>query len=129
MSLLLVSGARFLNTVHPTSNSSLFLYPSTPLDTAPTLPQLPPSPSRIPINDLYLSHASRPFDRAAAAGRLHVRVPKVLPTAELEGVVAGLIIAVLPEAVGGAAVSSDVQEPQELAMEPPARGHDAGRRT
>ena len=39
------------------------------------------------------------------------RVPKALPTAGLEGVVVGLIIAVLPEPFGGAAVGKDVEEP------------------
>ena len=53
------------------------------------------------------------------------RVPKVLPSAELEGILAGLIIAVLLEPAGGAAVSNDVEEPQELAVEPPAGGDDA----
>jgi hypothetical protein len=41
------------------------------------------------------------------------RVPKVLSTAELEGDFAGLIIAVLLEPFGSAAVSNDVEEPQE----------------
>ncbi len=54
------------------------------------------------------------------------RVPEVLPAAELEGILAGLIIAVPLEPSGGAAVSNDVEEPQELAMEPPAVGDDAG---
>jgi len=54
------------------------------------------------------------------------RVPKVLPSAELEGILAGLIIAVPLEPSGGAAVSNDVEEPQELAVEPPAGGDDAG---
>ena len=53
-------------------------------------------------------------------------VPKVLPAAELEGILAGLIIAVPLEPAGGAAVSNDVEEPQELAVEPPAGGDDAG---
>ena len=52
-------------------------------------------------------------------------VPKVLPAAELEGILAGLIVAVPLEPAGGAAVSNDVEEPQELAVEPPA-GDDAG---
>jgi len=47
-------------------------------------------------------------------------VPKVLPTAELERILAGLIIAVLPEPFGGAAVGNDVEDPSELAVEPPA---------
>jgi len=54
------------------------------------------------------------------------RVPKVLPSAELEGILAGLIIAVPLEPAGGAAVGNDVEEPQELAVEPPAGGDDAG---
>ena len=57
------------------------------------------------------------------------RVPKVLPTAELEDVLAGLIIAVLQEPFGGVAVDKDVVEPQELAlelMEQPAGGNDTG---
>ena len=53
-------------------------------------------------------------------------VPKVLPAAELEGILAGLIVAVPLEPAGGAAVSNDVEEPQELAVEPPAGGDDAG---
>ena len=40
------------------------------------------------------------------------RVPKVLPSAELEGILAGLIIAVPLEPAGGAAVDNDVEEPQ-----------------
>ena len=43
-------------------------------------------------------------------------VPKVLPAAELEGILAGLIVAVPLEPAGGAAVSNDVEEPQELAV-------------
>ena len=46
--------------------------------------------------------------------------------AELEGVLAGLIIAVLLEPFGRAAVSNDAAEPQELAVEPPAGRDDAG---
>ena len=46
-------------------------------------------------------------------------VPKVLPAAELEGILAGLIVAVPLEPAGGAAVSNDVEEPQELPVEPP----------
>ena len=53
-------------------------------------------------------------------------VPKVLPAAELEGILAGLIVAVPLEPAGGAAVSNDVEEPQELPVEPPAGGDDAG---
>ena len=45
----------------------------------------------------------------------------VLPTVELEGVVVGLIITVLPEPVGGAAVSDDVEEPQKFAVKPVAK--------
>ena len=52
-------------------------------------------------------------------------VPKVLPAAELEGILAGLIIAV-PLEPSGAAVGNDVEEPQELAVEPPAGRDDAG---
>ena len=52
------------------------------------------------------------------------RVPKVLPTAELEGILTGLIIAMLPEPFGGAAVGHDVEEPQEL-TKAPASGDDA----
>ena len=51
-------------------------------------------------------------------------VPKVLPAAELEGILAGLIVAVPLEPAGGAAVSNDVEEPQELAVEPPAGGEE-----
>ena len=36
------------------------------------------------------------------------RVPKVLPTAELEGLLTGLIVAMPLEPVGGAAVGDDV---------------------
>ena len=58
------------------------------------------------------------------------RVPKcytkVLPSAELEGILAGLIIAVPLEPSGGAAVGNNVEGPQELAVEPPAGGDDAG---
>jgi len=52
-------------------------------------------------------------------------VPKVLPAAELEGILAELIIAVPLEPAGGAAVSDDVEELEELAVEPPAGGDDA----
>jgi hypothetical protein len=38
-----------------------------------------------------------------------VRVPKVLPAAELEGFLTGLIVAMPPEPVGGAAVGDDVE--------------------
>jgi len=47
------------------------------------------------------------------------RVPEVLPTAELEGFLTGLIIARSLEPVGGAAVGDDV-------VEAPAGGDDAG---
>ena len=50
----------------------------------------------------------------AAAWPIAARVPKELPTAELEGVLAGLITAVSPEPVDCAAVVYDVEEPQEL---------------
>ena len=55
-------------------------------------------------------------------------VPKAMPAAELEGILARLIIAVPLEPAGGAAVSNDVEEPQELAVEPSAGGDgdDAG---
>ena len=53
-------------------------------------------------------------------------MPKALTSAELEGILAGLIIAVPLEPSGGAAVGNDVEEPQELAVEPPAGGDDAG---
>jgi len=53
------------------------------------------------------------------------RVPKVLPTAELEGFLTGLIIAMPLEPVGGAAVGDDVEEAQELAVKAPAGGDDA----
>jgi len=49
-----------------------------------------------------------------------------LPTAELEGVPTGLIIAMLPEPFGGAAVGNDVEEAQELPVEAPAGGENAG---
>jgi len=52
-------------------------------------------------------------------------VPKVLPTAELEGVFAGHIVVVLLEPFRIAAVSYDVEERQELAVEPPAGGIEA----
>ena len=51
---------------------------------------------------------------------------------ELEGVLTGLIVAMPPEPVGGAAVGDDVEEAQELAVdvllavEAPAGGDDAG---
>jgi len=48
-----------------------------------------------------------------------------LPTAELEGFLTGLIVAMPPEPVGGAAVGDDVEETQELAVEAPAGGDDA----
>ena len=54
------------------------------------------------------------------------RVPKILPAAELEGFLTGLIVAMPPEPVGGAAVGDDVEEAQELAVEAPAGGDDAG---
>ena len=38
------------------------------------------------------------------------RVPKVLPAAELEGFLTGLIVATPPEPVYGAAVGDDVEE-------------------
>ena len=56
------------------------------------------------------------------------RVPEVLPTAELEGILAGLTIAVPLEPVGGAAVGNDVEEPRELSVEPPAGGDAQGRK-
>jgi len=42
------------------------------------------------------------------------RVPEVLPAAELEGFLAGLIIAMPREPVYGAAVGDDVEEAQEF---------------
>ena len=51
------------------------------------------------------------------------RVPEVLPAAELEGFLTGLIIAMPLEPVLGAAVGDDVEEAQELAMDP-TRGAD-----
>ena len=45
---------------------------------------------------------------------------------ELEGILAWLIIAVPLEPSGSAAVGNDVEEPQNLAVEPPAGGDDAG---
>ena len=53
-------------------------------------------------------------------------MPEVLPTAELGGVLTGLILAMLPEPFGGAAVGNDVEEAQELTVEAPAGGDDAG---
>jgi len=57
-----------------------------------------------------------------------VRVPKVLPTVELEGFLTGLIIAMPLESVAGAAVQVrrwyDVEEAQELTVEAPG-GDDA----
>jgi len=50
------------------------------------------------------------------------RVPKVLPTAELEGFLTGLIIAMPLEPVGGAAVGDDEEEEQEITVEAPAGG-------
>ena len=44
------------------------------------------------------------------------RVPKVLPAAELEGFLTGLIVAMPPEPVDGAAVGDDVEEAQEFAV-------------
>jgi hypothetical protein len=38
------------------------------------------------------------------------RVPKVLPTEELEGFLTGLVIAMPIEPVGGAAVGDDVED-------------------
>jgi len=52
------------------------------------------------------------------------RVPKILPAAELEGSLTGPIVAMPP--VGGAAVGDDVEEAQELAVESPTGGDDAG---
>ena len=49
------------------------------------------------------------------------RVPEVLPAAEPEGFLAGLIIAMPREPVCGAAVGDDVEEAQELAVKAPAR--------
>jgi len=51
---------------------------------------------------------------------------KILPAAELEGSLTGLIVAMPPEPVDGAAVGDDVEEVQELAVEAPAGGNDAG---
>ena len=53
-------------------------------------------------------------------------VPEVLPAAELEGFLAGLIIAMPREPVYGAAVGDDVEEAQEFAVKAPAGGDDAG---
>ena len=53
------------------------------------------------------------------------RVPEVLPAAELEGFLTGLIIAMPREPVFGAAVGDDVEEAQELAVKAPAGGDDA----
>ena len=53
------------------------------------------------------------------------RVPKELPNAE-QGVLTGLIIVMPPEPFGGAAVGNDVEEAQELTVEAPACGDDAG---
>ena len=53
------------------------------------------------------------------------RVPKILPAAELEGFLTGLIVAMPPEPVGGAVVGDDVEEAQELTVEAPAGGDDA----
>jgi len=53
------------------------------------------------------------------------RVPEVLPAAELEGFLAGLIIAMPRKPVYGAAVGDDVEEAQEFAVEAPAGGDDA----
>jgi len=53
------------------------------------------------------------------------RVPEVLPAAELEGFLTGLIIAMPREPVLGAAVGDDVEEAQELAVKAPAGGDDA----
>ena len=53
-------------------------------------------------------------------------MPVVLPSAKLEGILAGDFIAVLLEPSGDAAVGNDVEEPQELAVEPPGGGDDAG---
>ena len=50
------------------------------------------------------------------------RVSEVLPTAELEGFLSGLIVAMPREPVYGAAVGDDVEEAQELAVEAPAGG-------
>ena len=52
------------------------------------------------------------------------RVPEVLPAAELEGFLAGLIIAMPREPVYGAAMGDDVEEAQEFAVEAPAGGDD-----
>jgi len=54
------------------------------------------------------------------------RVPKVLPTVELEGFLTGPIVAMPLEPVEGAAVGDDVEEAQELGGEAPAGGDDAG---
>ncbi len=59
--------------------------------------------------------------------RSGARVPKVLPSAEIKGILTGLIVAVPLEPSGGAAVGNDVEKPQELAVEPPAGGDDAGK--
>ena len=49
------------------------------------------------------------------------RVPEVLPAAELEGFLTGLIIAMPREPVLGAAVGDDVEEAQEFAVKALAR--------
>jgi hypothetical protein len=53
------------------------------------------------------------------------RVPEVLPAAELEGFLAGLIIA-MPRELYGASVVDDVEEAQEFAVEASAGGDYAG---
>ena len=53
------------------------------------------------------------------------RVPKILPTAELEGFLTGLTIAMPRKPGCGAAMGDDVEEAQELAVKAPAGGDDA----
>jgi hypothetical protein len=54
------------------------------------------------------------------------RVPNVLRTAKLEGFLTGLIVAMPLEPFFFAAVGNDVEEVQELIVEAPAGGDDAG---
>jgi len=69
---------------------------------------------------------SAPSDLNALGDSPDARVPKILPTAELEGFLTELIVAMPPEPAGGVTVGDDVEEAQELAVEAPAGGDDAG---
>jgi hypothetical protein len=69
-----------------------------------------------------LGHTRASSDRACCSvTNGGARVPEVLAPTKLEGLVTGMIIAHPREPAGGPAVSDDVEEPQEFAMQPTGR--------